>query len=344
MSQSKRFLCLSLFLTILFSCQSAWAEKTDIVYLKNGDRVTGEVKTVNRGKLQLSTDHMGTIYIEWTDILQITSSTGQALELTDGRRYFGNLTKPEADSMVTVATALGPVNLNVEDIFAMYPVESNFWDRLDINVDFGLSWDKGSEVGKYSLGLDAKYRRTESISMASFSTEITTQKSQENTQRTVLSGMHNIFRPGKKFHSYFGNLESNDQLGINLRALIGAGYGWVPIRSQRNWFSAAVGLAANRETPSEGEAETNLEAVGWLTYEYYKFDSPERAFTTNLKVFPSLTDWGRWRANLNTDFTVELFDDLYWKMDFYLTYDNEPVSSDASTSDYGVTTSIGYKF
>jgi hypothetical protein len=33
-------------------------------------------------------------------------------------------------------------------------------------------------------------------------------------------------------------------------------------------------------------------------------------------------------------------------MDFYLTYDNKPVSSGAgtSTSDYGVTTSIGYKF
>ena len=333
-----------LLLLIMMICQPAWAEKTDIVYLKNGDRVTGEVKTLNRGKLQFSTDHMGTIYIEWGDILQVTSATGQSVELTDGRRYYGTLTKPENDNLVTVSTPLGPANINVDDVFAMYPVEANFWDRLDVNVDFGLSWDKGSEVGKYNLGIDSTYRRTESITKASFSTEITTQQSTENTQRSVLSGIHNKFKPNKKFHSYFANLESNDQLGIDVRALIGAGYGWVPVRSQKNWFSFALGLDANREKPTDGESETNLEGVAWLTYEYYKFNSPKRSFTTNLVVFPGITNWGRWRANLSTDFNVEIINDLYWKMDFYLTYDNKPISTGAETSDYGVTTSIGYKF
>jgi len=118
----------------------------------------------------------------------------------------------------------------------------------------------------------------------------------------------------------------------------------VPVRSQRNWFSFALGMDVNHEIPSSGAEETNLEAVSWLTYEYYKFNSPERNFTTNFLIFPSITDWGRWRASLNTDFRFEIINDLYWKMSFYTTYDNKPISPEAATSDYGVITSLGYKF
>ena len=36
--------------------------KTDIVALANGDRITGEVSTLNRGRLEFKTDDEGTIY------------------------------------------------------------------------------------------------------------------------------------------------------------------------------------------------------------------------------------------------------------------------------------------
>ena len=340
-SERKSFLLI--LLMVLFS-HTAWAQKTDIVYLKNGDRITGEVKNLSRGKLELSTDHMGTVFIEWDKIQQLISNTGQSIELTDGHFYYGTLTKPTNDNMLTVSTPAGQADVNVDDVFSMYPVKASFWERLDLNVDFGLSWDKGSEVGKYNLGMEAVYRRTKSLSKISFDTEITTQKNADNTSRSLLSGRHNIFKPRKRYHSYFANLEQNDQLGIDLRALVGAAYGWVPVRTQRNWFSFALGADVNHENPTEGESKVNLEGVGWLTYEFYKFDTPERSWTTDLLVFPTISNFGRWRAYFNTTFKLELVKDLYWKMNFYADYDNKPISPQAATIDYGVTTSVGYKF
>ncbi len=331
-------------LLMVFLSQSAWAEKTDIVYLKNGDRITGEIKSLVRGKLEFSTDHMGTVSIEWTDILQITSKTGHAVELTNGQRYYGELAKSEKEDMLVVSTPLGQADVNIEDVFAMYPVEAGFWDKLDVTANLGLSWDKGSQVGKYNLGLDSVYRRAESITRASFSTEITTQNTVSDTQRTLLNGMHNIFKPNKKFHSYFANLESNDQLGIDLRALVGTGYGVMPVRSPRSMFALALGLDINREIPSNGDAQTNLEGVGWLSYEYYKFSTPERNFKTDFTVFPSITDWGRWRAKMNTNFRLEIVTDFFWILDVYANYDTAPISTNAAKSDYGVTSSLGYKF
>jgi hypothetical protein len=331
-------------LLMLIISQLAYAERTDIVYLKNGDRITGEVKSLFRGKLEFKTDHMGTLFIEWTDIREIMSKTGQSVELANGQRFYGPLAKPQDEEMLVVATDQGEVGVNTLDVISIYPVEAGFWDRLDVSANLGFNWDKGSNVGKYEFGLDAEYRLPKSITRASFNSEVTTQANANNTERSNLGMMHNRFQPNKKFRTYFGDIDHNDELGIDLRVLLGAGYGWVPIRSNKNWFSLAGGLDINREIPIVGEAQNNIEAVGMMMYEYYRYSTPERVFKVNLMVFPSLTDLGRWRTDFNTEFRLEFVEDLFWMMKFYANYDSAPISSEGASSDYGVTSSIGYKF
>jgi len=333
------------FILLLIACSaSAWAAKTDIVVLKNGDRITGEVKTLERGKLTFSTDTMGTVYIEWEDIQEIFSTVGQAIELTNGQRFYGPLAKAENEEMMTVKTDHGSVGLSTTDIVAMYPVEATFWDRLDISADLGFSWDKASSVGKCTLGLKSELRNPRFINRNTFSSEITTQSGRDDTTRAFFDSLHLVFHEDKRYHAFFGSAESNDELGIDLRILAGAGYGAVPIRSQRSWLSIGAGLALNHEIPVEGESEDNLEAVGMVTYDYYKYSEPERSLTTNLRVFPSVTDFGRWRATFDLDFRLELVKDFFWKMNFYSSYESDPVSEEASSTDYGVTSSLGYKF
>ncbi|MBT8047339.1 MAG: DUF481 domain-containing protein [Xanthomonadales bacterium] len=339
-SKSRLFVLVLLF----FSSFPAWAAKTDVVFLNNGDRVTGEVKSLERGMLEFKTDHMGTVLIEWEDIEEIISQTGQSVELTNGQRFYGPLAKPENSDMLMVATPLGAIGVSTMDVVSMYPVESGFWNRLDLSAQLGFAWDKGSSVGKYSFGLDAEYRDPKFITRARFTTEITTQQGRDDTSRAVLSASHMVFRENKKFIPYFGNLEQNDELGIDLRALIGAGIGWVPVRSNRNWFSLAGGLAVNREIPMDGAGETNLEAVGMLSYEYYRYASPERKFDVSLTVFPSLTDFGRWRADFSTSFRWEMLSDLFWVLSSYASYDSDPLSINAENSDYGFNSSLAYKF
>jgi len=49
---------------VLFSSKS-WAKRTDIVFLKNGDCITGEVQELRFGKSEYRTDDVGTVFIEW---------------------------------------------------------------------------------------------------------------------------------------------------------------------------------------------------------------------------------------------------------------------------------------
>jgi hypothetical protein len=335
---------LLLFPILLLMCSPVRAEKTDIVYLHNGDRITGEAKSLSRGKLEFKTDHMGTVYIEWEDIAEIISATGQAVELANGQRFYGPLHKPDDSEMMLVSTEQGAVAVGTLDVVSMYPVEAGFWDRLDVSSSLGFAWDKASSVGKYNLGLEVEYRNPRFLSRADFSSELTTQENRDDTARANLSFNHLAFKPNKRFVNYFSVVDKNDELGINMRVLAGAGYGWVPIRSNRNWFYLAAGLSVNHEIPKEGAEETNLEAVGMVNYEYFRYNNPERRFTSRLTIFPSITDFGRWRADFSTDFRFEFIDDLFWVMELFANYDSSPLSLEASNIDYGVISSLAYKF
>jgi len=208
----------------------------------------------------------------------------------------------------------------------------------------GFSWDKSSMVGKYSVGIDSKWRDPKFLTRANFQTDITTQERIDDSQRTVFNLQHMRFLQNKRFRGVFGNLESNDELGIELRTLAGAGYGWIPLRSQRTLLTLMAGLAINREQPDEGEAEAQLEAVGNVTWDYYMYAYPERTVSVNFSVFPGLTDSGRLRANLDTVMKIELYKDLFFDITAYASYDNRPVSEVASESDYGITSGLGYNF
>ncbi|MEE4218428.1 MAG: DUF481 domain-containing protein [Xanthomonadales bacterium] len=323
----------------------AHAAKTDVVVLHSGDKVTGEVKGLLRGKLEFSTDSMGTVYIEWADIQTIISDTGQSVQLADGQRFFGPLGKSEDNDMVSIETEQGTVEVGSMDVVLMYPVESSFLGRLDIYSSLGFSWDKASSVGKYSIAVDGTYRDPGFITTVGLSSELTTVSGGNNdTKRANAYIGHNVFRANKRFTAYFANMDSNDELGIDLRALAGVGYGWVPVRTNNKMFLLTAGLDINHEIPVDGDPESNLEAVGRVSYEYFRYTDPERSFDAGFTVFPSITDWGRWRADLNADFRLEFISDLYWVFSIFANFDSDPISEEASNSDYGVISSLAYKF
>ena len=87
-------------LAFLAGSVPALADKTDIVHLRNGDRVTCEIKKLERGQLKVSTDSMGTIYIEWKDVVRVTSKELYVIEMQDGSRVQGTLAEADTDGQL----------------------------------------------------------------------------------------------------------------------------------------------------------------------------------------------------------------------------------------------------
>jgi hypothetical protein len=217
-----RVIFIALCICLLCVSTQVIAAKTDIIILKNGDHVTGEIKGLTAGQLELSTEYMDTVFIDWVNIRDIISDQGHQIEMSDGRRLLGTLDKPvtndpEQADLIIINTSQGRLEESSSDLVRMYRVGGDFWDRMDLNFSLGFNFDKSSSVGKYNFGVDAAYRSSEFVTFGKLSSEITTQAVSDNTTRNVLNIDHLSYRPNKKYLNYFGSMEQNDQLGVKLR-------------------------------------------------------------------------------------------------------------------------------
>jgi hypothetical protein len=92
----------AMILVVLCLPNEAQAAKTDVVVLTNGDAVTGEIKSLEFSDLRYSTDSMGTVNIEWEDIVSLTSNQSLQVEVASGTRYFGNLVTASSEGLIAV--------------------------------------------------------------------------------------------------------------------------------------------------------------------------------------------------------------------------------------------------
>ncbi len=325
------------------SISTAHAAKTDVVTLKNGDRITGEVKSLDRGRLRYSTDSMGTIYIEWDDVQTLVSKHFYRVQLSNGRRYFGDLSDAGGQETLAVTGARGSKPLPILDFVRITPVEDNWRDRNDLKVGAGYSYDKGSSVTKANIYADTEYVSERRVLTASLRSDVTDDGDGSSTA-SLGTGQYKFLRDNRKYWFLLGQAQQNDELDIDLRLTLGAGFGKFFKQNNRRKWLAATGLAVAREESGDGTAETNLEGILQTTYESFLYDTPKLDLTVNLLVFPGISDFGRVRSNYEVTLSKEFVSDFFLDLTFGGSYDTDPSSDDAARADYAVTTGLSYEF
>ena len=71
-------------------------DKTDVLVMKNGDRVTGEIKGLDEGVLYVSFDYiLGTSSVQWSKVAYLESKQLFIVKTADGSVYTGVLSTAE---------------------------------------------------------------------------------------------------------------------------------------------------------------------------------------------------------------------------------------------------------
>ena len=136
----------------------AAAQRTDIVVLGNGDRITGEVVRLERGRLEFKTDEAGTLYIEWDNINRVEARRTFEVGTSDGRRFLGRL-EPGTPRTLSVGSANGTVTLPVIEVTLISPVGASFWRKLDGSFDAGFNYTQSSGVAQLNVNSETVFRR-----------------------------------------------------------------------------------------------------------------------------------------------------------------------------------------
>jgi hypothetical protein len=323
------------------------APKTDILLFKNGDRLTGEVKSLERGKLTFKTDATGTISIEWNKVASVQTDQYLQVELSDGRRTFGRASQAQPEGLLKLKVGSGSNirELPLADVVVIAPIDQGgLVARLDGYVTAGFDYTKSSGVRQvtYTGGLNSRNEKRQWAIDSSLT--LTSQSGQDDSNRYSVTGYNRRFREDRWFVQGFGGVDGNDELGIDLRTMVGAAYGRMLRQDQKNDWAAYAGLAVTRENFSEQPTNDSVEAVLGTQYFFFRYDAPEASLDATLNLFPSLTESGRLRSEAQINARYEIVTDLFFQLSFYGSYDSETGAGAESNSDYGVTTSLGYSF
>ena len=322
----------------------AWAAKVDVVVLRNGSRVVGELKSMSRSRIELSTDDMGTLQIEWDNVTQLTAPEFFEVEDMDGVLHFGSLRPGPGEGTLEVVAAGGNATLPLWQVARIERVKSSFWGRFKGSVDVGASYTSATELLQLEADGDLRYRRPKFEATARASAVLTQQPEVEDTQRSSLTLAYSRLLPNR--HRIFtqGTLEQNRELGFDLRSSLVGGWAYMLARNRRNELVGGAGLAVNREKPVEGESTSNLEAVLGFDYENFAYDFPNTDVEITAFGYFGLNQWGRFRLETSARLKRELFNDFYVGLKAYESYDSDPATAGAKRNDWGLSVTLGYSF
>jgi putative salt-induced outer membrane protein YdiY len=323
---------------------AARAADTDTVLLRNGDRISGEVKSLDKGRLQLSTNSLSTVYVEWDKVVSLEAVGTYEIETGDGGRFVGR-PGPAAPGKMGLALPDGrTLILDIPAVVRMRRIKDVWWRRLSGAISLGASYTKSSSIGQGTLSSNVTFRRPSFEVSTAFDQSVSIEKDQVSSARTSSRSSYYKLLSNRWFVPGVARFERNHDLGYDLRATLGGGVGRFLVQSNRGDLGLAGGLVYNRELPVDGEGSNSVEAFVAANASFYRYDTPKTNLTVGVAGFPSLSDGGRFRLELNSTLSHEIIKDFTVGLTLYDSFDNRPPQEGALKNDVGLSLTIGWTF
>ena len=328
----------------LSSTSPLHAQKTDTVALRNGDVVTGEIKRLSRGKLEYSTDDMGTVYIKWERVRLITSNQILEVEVRSGRKYFGTLELGADSGLVVVDALTREDTLNIALVVLITPIKATFVERLKAYIDLGFTLTRANDQVELTTSGEVRYRGRKFGGRISYSSYFRNQTGGSTSRNSAEFGAGR-FLARKWTAVAFTQWQQNEEILLDLRSTLGVGADHNFVHTNHLDLAVVGGLLGAREQyTGETSATNSLEAQALVRVEAFRFDDPEIDLSSNLAVYPSLTDLGRVRGQLEARIRFEVIKKLFLGLNGFFYYDTRPPTEAASKEDYAITVTVGWSY
>jgi putative salt-induced outer membrane protein YdiY len=324
--------------------------RADTVVLKNGDHLTGTALKLEAGKLTFKTAYADAIAIAWDQVTSLT--TAQPLILPTPK---GNLTITSIERSATalnVATSSGPVTMDASAITLLRTPADQKTYEASLNPGWGHAWQGAvnvslalargnSQTATFGAGFTAaRATRNDKTSLYANTLYSTNAKAVPTTSANTSSGGarydHNL-NP-KLFAFGTGDFSANALQDLNLRSIVGGGFGWHAAKSPKQTFDLLGGLVWTHETYSPGP--TNSFAALDLGQVYTRKIGAASLFTEQTYFYPDLSQTGRYQLSVDSAFTAKLARFLNWNTTFSDRYTSFPPAGTLS-NDVILTTGLG---
>ncbi len=337
---------------LLFAAPLLARDNTDVIVMKNGDRLTGEVKGLDAGVLYISMSYiLGTSSVDWSKVARLESKQLFIVKTQDGSVYKGtlNTAETEAGRPIKIEVAEAPEKqtaIERSQIVEMAQTSDKFWQRFNGDVNFGTTYSKGNETVQYSLSSEVDYLRRRWSAGVSWSSNLSSSSGvTASTRNEITPTARHLLPWDNYFYAGLGDFLQSSVQGIQLQASLGGGIGRYLKNTNRATISVLGGFAWQNTQYNQNTLSANTQNLGAAVLasevKLFKFNKTNVDFAGVL--FPVLTDPGRVKFNMNATYYIKITGDLSWNISFYGNWDNQPPPH-FSGSDYGTSSGLSWSF
>lgn len=327
-------------------------DKSDVLVMNNGDRLTCEIKALDASVLYVSIDYIqGTTSVDWAKVHHLESKQLFMVKTEDGSVYTGTLSTAETGGArpVRIEVVEKPetkVVLEQQKVVVIAQTSDRFWQRFNGSINSGLIYSKGNESTQYNLGAQVGYPRERWGTGASFDSTLSGSTGAATSTRNNGSlYIRHLLRWNNWFYAGLGNFLQSSEQDIDLQSNIAGGIGRYLKNSNHATISVTGGLAwQNTNYSKVADVQGSQKVVAAMLaadMELFKFDKTN--LTISGSVFPALSEPGRVYTNTNLTYYVKFLGDFTWNFSFYGNWDNQPPQH-SSGSDYGASSGLGWTF
>lgn len=334
-----KFLC-SVVICLLVLTAAAPGVLADQIILKNGDRLTGKIVKKDGDKIIIETESAGTVAILWTAVERIVSEAPLNLQLSDGQVIKGTVATAEEKIEVETETA-GRVEVEKENIEVVRSVEEQArfeaeQERLSNpsllelwrgTVDVGFSLTTGNSKTRALTAGFRGSRETPGDKISVYANAIQASNSNSGQSVTTAQAVYGGIRydynlSERSFVFASGDFEYDKPQQLDLRTVLGGGFGYKLIRSDRTQLDLFGGATYNRENFATGVTRNSAEALIGNELTYRLTDNVD--LEQRLSVYPSLTNAGTYRALFDTSLVTNINDWLGWQVTVGDRFNSDP--------------------
>ena len=304
--------------------------KDDIVVMRNGDKMTGELKRLENGILYFKADYMvDAVQLDWERVEALETRDSYTIFLTTGKRATGTIevagNRP-AGGGFAVTSGSEVFRAPRGEVVGIHPVEDTFWHQLTGSVDYGFDFTGGTNTTQSTLSADLAYRTENWAVQIDGSSVFNRQNGARNSGRNTLDFFYLRYLNDRWFLGLTSDLLNSQQQDLTLRLTAGGGIGrdLVRLRTASVQLLGGVIYSTEKYAASTGYESyiRDAEAQFRLLYSKYVFKTTQ--FVGTVYAFPNLTTPGRVRFGTQTDLSHEIFRNFDRKLSLYENYDTGP--------------------
>jgi putative salt-induced outer membrane protein len=347
----------------------------DTVTLKNGDHLTGTVNQLVGGKLTVTTSYAGAVNISFDEVTSIKLDKPLVLPIETHKGKTVDIRKIEITAIdrtasglvLTTSSGTEPApkfdTLRTADAQLAYEasLRPNFLHGWTGAANVSLALARGnSETTSVGTGLNlARATKTDKTSLY-FNTLYTHDGlTDSTTAQTTTAGARYDHNVNPKLFTFGTTDFATDALQyLDLRTVLGGGFGWHAIAKPNRQFDVLGGLVWTHESYSGQDAVVSTTgtittaAVAPLTHSFAALDFGQQftqkmgkttSFTEQAYIFPDLADTSQFRSTVNAGLTTKINNFLSWQTSFSDVYVTNPPSG-TKDNDVILTTGLGFTF